>query len=530
MPHTYDRPKSTRSEPGQPSLVLALDQGGQSTRARIYDLKGTLIAASQSPLQADHPQENIIEYPDDSVLSSLTNVIQAVCHDENVRLQDIKCAGLATQRSNIALWSYSQKSYPQGNTPHGDISQTGMTKDDLTKSNLLAPIISWQDTRGEKWMQQFRQQQSRIHVITGLFPSAHYGVSKLQWCIEHIPEVARAKSQHHLRCGPMSSYLLHALLDGSPFLTDPINASRTLLYDSKQLNWSPELAQLFSFDTTLLPQCVSNQYTFGNLSIDGHAIPLRIVTGDQSAALFAHGIPDTDNAYITLGTGAFVTRPTGNTQHSHEQLLSSLIHSDEKQTSYSLEGTINGAASVIEYYAHIWDIKDLKKLLPTWLANIDRPPLFMNHYAGLGTPFLNTTLNKKLANSFIVKNSHSDDIPYKMVAIVESIVFLITLNLNLIKQQSGTVKQLLIGGGLAQLDGICQRIADLNQCPVIRHQETETTSQGLAWLLSNTVKKNLAPWSQETSISTFKPQANPLLAERYQHWSTIMDRSYHVDI
>ncbi|MBI5451308.1 MAG: hypothetical protein HY940_08125 [Gammaproteobacteria bacterium] len=470
-------------------LCLTIDQGGHATRAAVFDDQGRLVARHTVAVTAQRPAHDRVEYPARQVLDSIREAVTAVCAATGKGRARITAAGLATQRSNIACW-------------------------DRDSGQPLSPILSWQDNRASRWIGAYRDHSALIHDITGLFPSPYYGVGKLHWCLDHLPAVRNALEQGCLHGGPMASLLLHHLLRERPALSDPVNAARTLLYDIRQLQWSDTLLDLFSFPAEILPECSNNEATFGSLNIAGSPLPLTIMTGDQSAALFASGITDNSTAHVTIGTGAFIQRLTGTTRCHDPHLLTSIVHRSTDQTWYSLEGTVNGAGNAVDYFAAQWNIDEPGTRLPRWLEQIPQPPLFVNTFSGLGTPYLRAGLPWRFIPDA--------EPPQQMVAIIESIVFLLCLNLELLSRHPPALQRIHIGGGLSQLDGLCQRLADLSSLMVVRNDDSETTARGLAFLLLQRPQRWSTP---EPGI--FEPHAAPALHERYSRWKTLMEQHCH---
>ncbi len=241
-----------------------------------------------------------------------------------MRGKPIAVAGLATQRSTIVCWERS----------------TGRP---------LADAISWQDRRNAAWLERLRPHEAQVRALTGLVLSPHYGASKLRWCLDHLPAVQRAAHSGDLAAGPLSSFLTARLLAERPFVADPANAARTLLFDPQRLDWSPPLLATFDIAREHLPRCVPTRFEFGAMPFGRGRIPLRACTGDQSAAAYAFGPPLEDAAYVNLGTGAFVQRTVPSGVRPADGLLLSVLSSDGDGVAYSHEGTVNGAGSAIDW-------------------------------------------------------------------------------------------------------------------------------------------------------------------------------------
>ncbi len=469
-------------------LYLAIDQGGHASRAIVFDQQGNIIAQAEVAIATLTPQTNWVEHDAEQMVQSVEDAIRAAIKQLGEQRQQLVSAGMATQRSSIVCWD----------------RQTGVA---------LSPIISWQDRRQYQWLKQFSEHNEQIHAKTGLFLSPHYGASKLRWCLDNIEAVTTAQREQRLCAGPLASFLAFRLLHEKPFCIDPANASRTLLWNLKQNNWDDELCLLFGVPQQILPRCTRTQEPFGHLVIDDLTLPLTIITGDQPAALFAWGQPHGDTTYINIGTGAFIQRPVAAPQPS-ERLLSGIAYLDDKLRCYTLEGTVNGAARALQWFAQKHGIKNLEQQLPEWLENTAEPALFINGVSGLGSPYWVPNLESKF-----VAAAHNG-IPQQAVAIIESIVFLIQRNLEEMEKQLPTTTALWVSGGLANLDGLCQRLADLSGKNIARPATTEATARGLAFLIA----KQPTRWQITDEIHHFKPTITPALQQRYQHWQLLLQR------
>lgn len=465
-------------------LFLALDQGGHASRALVFDTGGRVVAAAQRHIATRRPSVNRVEHDPQELLASVRQVCQSVARQLGARVDNICCAGLATQRSTIVCW-------------------------DRDTGRALSPVISWQDRRAARRIQDLTSHATRVHKITGLVLSAHYGASKLAWCLEHLSAVRHAHKQNKLAAGPLASFILANLLLERPLLADPVNASRTLLWDCRKRDWSPQLMKLFTIPAEILPRCVPNRHLFGHLQLANHRIPLTVVTGDQPAALFANGKPQAQSVYVNLGTGAFIQQLYGATPPKAGALLGSVLWQDKQHALYVLEGTVNGAGSALLWLRVRLGISEKRMLagIAAWLNTDSEAPLFINGVSGLGSPYWVSD-----ARSYFI--GHGSE-AQKFVAVIESIVFLLRTNLDCIRAVHLPMRRIVVSGGLAQWDGLCQKLADIIGLTVRRPGVHEATARGLARLLgarSRATKPDVV----------FKPRNNPSLQHRYNRWQKVM--------
>jgi glycerol kinase len=461
-------------------LYLALDQGGHASRAIIFDATGDTRAQSYAPVATVRTASAQVEHDPEQLCESLEVAISDACQQVTSSC-DLVAAGLATQRSSIVCW-------------------------DRTSGAALSPVISWQDRRNAALIARLNSHAREIHDRTGLVLSPHYGASKLRWCLDNLPEVAGAAHDGRLAFGPLSSFLLFRLLEERPLVTDPANASRTQLYDPAARDWSPELLDLFGINSACLPTPVGTRHDFGTLKVHEHRIPVRICTGDQSAVPFAFGATRLDSAYINIGTGAFIQCLLSQPMIA-SRLLTSVIWSDQRRALYTLEGTINGASSALDWFGETEGV-DAQRMFAALNPDVGRDStlLFLNGVSGLGSPFW--------VPDFECRFVGAGSLQQRFVALVESILFLIRANLDEMQHAGVRLERVIITGGLSSSDWLCQRLADLLSLPVHRYQEFEATARGLGFLVAD----QPPDWRVGSNVRLFAPSSNPHLLERFFAW------------
>jgi len=473
--------------PGPSSLYMVIDQGGHASRAVIFNQQRQIVSMKSVAVVTLRRDTGCVEHDAEALIASIQGAIEGAVVTLGNRAGDIVSTGVATQRSSIVCWHKG----------------SGVA---------LSPVISWQDRRTAAAIHAYADQSEAIHRLTGLMLSPHYGATKMQWCLDNLPNVQQAFRDDKLCCGPLSSFILFRIVKERPFVVDPANASRTLLWNYHTADWEPELLQLFDVPINILPRCVPNRYDYGHITIRSRAIPVTVATGDQSAALFAFGKPETDTTYINMGTGAFLQRPVGSGPVAANNLLSSVVWQSPDETVFVLEGTVNGAGSALQQFAAGTGTSEqnIYKNIEKYLASISAPPLFLNGISGLGSPFWAPDFQ----SGFIGAGGQTE----RVVAVLESIVFLIAANLDEMTSVAGPSKILMVSGGLSAVDGLCQRLADLTDVRVKRPQLKEATAHGAAYLLSG-ITGTAVP------ATNFQPAPIQALQQRYQKWLIEMKRN-----
>ncbi|GJM40829.1 MAG: glycerol kinase [Ardenticatenaceae bacterium] len=467
-------------------LILALDVGTLGVRATTYDYEGNSVAFSDESVMLHQLTSRKIEQDPKEINSAVHKVMHQVFEDPVVKQRGIACAGMASQRSSIVAW----------NRKTGD---------------PLTPVLSWQDRRAADYLEPLTSKSVAIKKKSGLFLSPHYGASKLRWLLDNYSDLKRPLENNELAFGPLAAFIIANLVEGTPCIVDHVNASRTQLMDLQEREWSSVLLQQFGIERALLPGCQPTQSFFGN--IRGTEIPLTAVNGDQNAAIHGSGNLEDGTLIVNVGTGAFVLLSTNGQLMYHPSLLGGIANSSATHVSYLLEGTVNGAGAAIQWAADQWGEEDLTANLENWLSEIETPPIFINTIGGLGSPFWRSEQNPY----FLFNEGTEATVPEKTVAIVESILFLIAINLEAMSNTGQSVKRIRITGGLSALDGLCQRLANLTQRVVLRPEVKQATSQGIAWLAAN-LTKGWSDLRDGAHVEYFLPKNGRSLKARYRQF------------
>lgn len=466
---------------------LALDQGGHAGRALAFDARGRLLAEASRDVATTQPGPGCVEQDPEAVVDSLRGPAAEVA----AQLRGRPClgAGLATQRSSIACW-------------------------DRNDGAALAPVISWRDTRAADWLAGLGLDEAAIHAATGLRVSAHYGASKLRWCLDRLPAVGAAEAAGRLAFGPLASFLIFRLTRERTLAADPANASRTLLWDLAGRNWSPGLVRRFGLPAAALPPPAPPRAALGTLA-DLPATPLRLATGDQSAALFAAGPPRPGDVYLNAGTGAFVLQ-LADWPNPEDRLLTSLVRDDPARPLYALEGTVNGAGSALDEVAAALALADWPAVLDG-AADGPEPPLYLNGHSGLGSPWWRPRFESRWLGD--------GDPAARLLAVLESVVFMLVTNLRRLARHAAPQERIVLGGGLSRSAPFARRLASLSGLPVVRAETSEATSRGLAWLVADGPES----WDTPAPAAPWLPAADAALAARYRRWSRAMAEATGLD-
>jgi glycerol kinase len=471
------------------TYYLGVDQGSHASRAVLFDDKGDIVAAAAQQVTAQRFGDGRVEYAADQLLASVAQVIQQVLSNlDALQLQRVAACGIATQRSTMLAWDANGKA--------------------------LSHALSWQDVRAAGLLDHLRPHQAKIRHLTGLPLTPYYSAVKMNWLLHHAAVVMQ-QAHNTLRLSPLVSYLLFHLLQGRPYVIDYSNAQRTQLFGIGSLAWSEYLCHLFDVDKTFLPACRPMCSSYGKLADTG--IPVTAVCGDQNAAMFGIGALKQGEALVNIGSGAFVLRELDRYSIS-TRLLTGIAYSGSDYVSYMREATVNGAGNALSWAQQEWGIVDLFDRLPEWIDEVLQPPVFINTVGGLGTPWMCSGIDPRFIGN--EKYSRAE----KVVAVIESIVFMLQVNIELMAAEA-PLQCLRVSGGLSQLDGLCQKLSNLSGLAIGRTNVSEATARGAAWLAAGRPDSwhNTAQCT-DPACHQFTPHYDEKLDARYRVFKTEMNR------
>ena len=465
---------------------LVIDQGGHGTRALVFDTLGNIVLAAYAPLPSSSPHRGWFEQSaqavSDSVQRCLQDISAQVAAQQHSVSLAIASAALITQRSSL-LACYRDTGQP------------------------ITPVISWQDTRNSDWLQAQIHNGSwdiaALKKLTGLRLNAHYGASKMRWLLDHDSAVQKADAQNNLVFLPLAAFVTQQLTHANTAVLDAVTASRTFLTEFGQEDWSQPLLDLFAIERRVLPAIVGSRSDFGNITIGDQHIPLRVVGGDQSFLPFAYGDSSQQDAlFINAGTGAFVQAMMARDETPYA-LLCSVAALDQQQALSVAEGTVNACASALDWLFQQENTTLTPEEIASALRDITAPPVFYHRVSALGSPYW-------LAAG-VSSFSEPASLAEKTVAVIESIIFLLAINIDLLQQAKPDLNKIFISGGIASLDGFCQKLANCTGLNVIRCDNQEASARGAAFYLAG-----IHRYAQIDKATTFTAMQDRALLARYQ--------------
>jgi glycerol kinase len=439
--------------------VLALDQGTTSSRAIVFDRRGSLIATAQKEFRQIFPQPGWVEHDAAEIWSTQLECAQSALRQAGARAADVAAIGVTNQRETVVLW-------------------------DRATGAPVCNAIVWQDRRTAERCAELRAMgaEDRVRAKTGLVLDPYFSATKLGWMLDHVPGARARAERGELAFGTVDAWLIWNLTGGAQHVTDVSNASRTLLFNLATLAWDDELLELFGVPRSVLPRVTASSEEVGVTTLFGGAIPIAGNAGDQQAATFGQACFAPGMAKNTYGTGAFMLMNVGaSPQPSANRLLTTAGWTlGVGPAAYMLEGSVFVAGAVVQWlrdglalFARSDDVEALARQVPDASGVLVVPA-----FVGLGAPHWDAD-----ARGTIVGLTRGTTKAHVARAALESIAFQSYDVLEAMQRDAAQpLTELRVDGGAARNDLLMQFQADVMGVPVVRPVVTETTALGAAYL------------------------------------------------
>jgi glycerol kinase len=449
-----------------PDFVGAIDQGTTSTRFMIFDHGGNEIARHQLEHEQILPRSGWVEHDPAEIWSRTQNVIDTALGRAKLSATDLAAVGITNQRETTVVW-------------------------DRETGRPLYNAIVWQDTRTDR-IAAALDRDGRGDVIrqrAGLPPAAYFSGGKLQWMLENVDGLRDAAESGRAVFGNTDTWLLWNLTggrDGGVHVTDPTNASRTMLMDLETLQWDDELLGFFGIPRAMLPEIKpsSDPNTYGSTLRHGPfqgEVPLTGILGDQQAATVGQVCFDVGQAKNTYGTGNFLLLNTGaEIVRSQHGLVTTVGYKfGDEPTVYCLEGSIAVTGSAIQWLRDqlgiIGNAAESEALART--VEDTGGLYFVPAFSGLFAPYWRPD-----ARGAIVGMSRFHTRAHIARAALEAICYQSKDVVLAMEQDSGVTSEVMrVDGGVTANDFAMQVQADILGIPVSRPVVAETTALGAAY-------------------------------------------------
>ena len=440
--------------------VMALDAGTTSNRAIIFDEESRIVGVAQKEFAQHFPQPGWVEHDAEEIWSTMSAVMKEALEDANLVAADIAGIGITNQRETAVVWSV----------------KTGRP---------IYNAIVWQSRQTVEICEDLKRQglEEEFHRKTGLIIDAYFSGTKVKWILDHVDGARAAADRGELRFGTIDTWLIWKLTGGAVHVTDYSNASRTLMYNIRELGWDKELLHHLTVPASLLPEVRSSSEIYGKTipPILGGAVPIAGAAGDQQAALFGQNCFVPGMAKNTYGTGCFMLMNTGTTIHeSRNGLVTTIAWGLDGKVEYALEGSIFVAGAAIQW------LRDGLRLIDTapdseWVAKgvPDAGGVYLvPAFVGLGAPYWDMS-----ARGTILGVTRGTTKAHLVRAALDSMAYQTQDVLSAMEADSNIrLAELRVDGGAVANNLLMQFQADILGVPVERPQVIETTALGAAYL------------------------------------------------
>ncbi|WOK09745.1 glycerol kinase GlpK [Imperialibacter roseus] len=488
----------------QGKYIVALDQGTTSSRAIIFNADGSILGSAQKEFRQIFPKPGWVEHDPDEIWATQWEVFKKALADHKVAPSQIAAIGITNQRETTVVW-------------------------DRKTGEPIFNAIVWQDRRTAEICEKLKADghEQYIRENTGLVVDAYFSGTKVQWILDNVEGARKRAEKGELAFGTIDSWLVWKLTNGKKHVTDYTNASRTLLYNIKKLEWDNTLLKALKVPESLLPEVKPSSHHFGDLEMDGVKIPIAGIAGDQQAALFGQACFEPGMAKNTYGTGCFMLMNTGTKmQLSHSGLVSTIAWGLDGKVTYALEGSIFIAGAAVQW------LRDGLKLIDeapdseyfAVKAGDSEGVYVVPAFAGLGAPYWDM-----YARGAIFGLTRDTGKSHLVKATLESMAYQTKDVLEAMQKDAGlSLKTLKVDGGATANNFLMQFQADILGANVERPSIIESTAMGAAFLAGIEV----GLWSQKEIVKNreinrvFTPEMEEDDRKRlYNGWKSAVKRS-----
>ena len=435
------------------TVVLALDAGTTGVRTRAVFDDGTPSFSSYREFPQYFPQPGWVEHDANEIWHAMVATIAEVV----ARLTEPPAAiGITNQRETVVAW-------------------------DARTHEPVARAIVWQDRRTAEMCEQLAPHLETVRHTTGLVLDPYFSGTKASWLLNNtnLPDLS------HVRIGTIDSWLVWKLTNGASFVTDPSNASRTMLFDIRSMQWSNDMCEMLGVPRSTLATVMPSSARYGVTSgVNGvpDGIPISGIAGDQQSALFGQVCTQPGMAKNTYGTGSFVLLNVGTTCPAPTEGMLTTVAWDlgNGAPAYALEGAIFVTGAAVQWLrdglgiiSQSSDIGALAESVP------DSGGVFVvPAFTGLGSPWWDP-----YARGTIVGITRGTTRAHIARAVVDAMVFQTRDAIDAMTRAGGvTLNELRVDGGASVMDAMLQRQANELSVPVLRPTDHETTALGAAYL------------------------------------------------
>lgn len=443
------------------NYIMALDQGTTSSRAILFDKQGNIVATSQKEFTQFYPNAGWVEHNPMEIWGSQSGVMREVLETNGIKPEEVSAIGITNQRETTIVW-------------------------DKNTGKPVYNAIVWQCRRTSQICDEIEAKgyKEKIKEKTGLILDAYFSGTKIKWILDNV-EGAREKAENgELLFGTVDTWLIWNLTRGKVHVTDYSNASRTMLYNIKDLCWDEEILELLDIPKSMLPEVKPSSCIYGYTDegmLSGAEIPIAGCAGDQQAALFGQTCFEEGSAKNTYGTGCFMLMNTGEKMvESKNGLLTTIAWGVDGKVEYALEGSIFIAGAAIQWLRDELKILYNAKQSEFYANNVEdtNGVYVVPAFAGLGAPYWDM-----YARGAIMGLTRGANREHLVRATLESLAYQTKDVLEAMQEDSGIeLAGLRVDGGACANNFLMQFQSDILGTDIHRPKVVETTALGAAYL------------------------------------------------
>ncbi|MGW5197627.1 glycerol kinase GlpK [Streptomyces spiralis] len=441
--------------------VMSIDQGTTSTRCILFDHRGRLVSVAQREHQQHFPRPGWVEHDALEIWRNVRRIVPETLASAGVDVQQIAAVGIANQRETTVLW-------------------------DRRTGTPLGRAIVWQDTRTAPLVESLRDRPGDEFFLDrcGLPPSTYFSAPRIRWLFDHVEGLQQRVQDGDVLFGTIESWLIWNLTggtDGGLHITDPTNASRTMLVNIRTLTWDPELMEFFGVPRTLLPEIRSSAESYGEARALLPGVRITAALGDQQAALFGQTCFSPGEAKCTYGTGSFLVMNTGtDLVRSRHGLITTVAYKIAGQpTVYALEGPMAVTGSLVQWFRDRLGLISTAPEIETLARTVEDNGgcYIVPAFSGLFAPHWRSDARGVIVGltSYITKG-------HLARAVLEATAWQTREVVDAMNADSGlALRELKADGGMTSDNLLMQMLADVLDVPVVRPLVAETVSLGAAY-------------------------------------------------
>jgi len=488
--------------------ILALDQGTTSSRAILFNKEGEIVEISQKEFSQIYPKSGWVEHDPMEILTTQIDTAKNVIKKASISPEEIASIGITNQRETTVLW-------------------------DKNTGEPVYNAIVWQCRRTASICNQLKSKnlESYVRKNTGLVIDAYFSGTKIKWILDNVEGARKKALEGDLIFGTIDTWLIWNLTKNKTHVTDYSNASRTMIFNIKNLNWDKKLLKELNIPADILPEVKNSSEVYGmtsNKLFKNTSIPISGIAGDQQAALFGQCCYYKGMAKNTYGTGCFMLMNTGSDSiYSEEGLLTTIAWGLDGKITYALEGSVFIAGAAIQWLRDELRLIDKAEDSEYFAKKVkdNEGVYFVPAFSGLGAPYWDM-----YARGTIIGLTRSTGKNHIIRAALESIAYQTKDIIDTMIKDSGIqLKSLKVDGGATNNNFLMQFQSDILNKQVVKPKITETTALGAAYLAGLSV----GFWSSLDEIKSinskgcdFNPEMSLAKSKKYySRWKRALNKS-----